>query len=367
MSDRATPIVQFGTSRFLQAHADLFFQEGMPKRRVTVVQSSGNADRRRRLAHLAEGYPVRIRGLEDGRTVDEERRVEIVTRTLSTATEWDEVARVVCQEAQLILSNTGDSGFDPLPGDESSDDPQQISYPAKLCLLLARRHAAGTPPLDIFPMELIPDNGTVLRDRVLQIARARLAPAAFVDWLNQCRWAVSLVDRIVSEPIEPAGAVAEPYALWAIQNQPGLSAPTAHPAIHMVDDLERIERLKLHILNLCHSVLAQLWMDAGGAPDLTVREAMEGPLGQRMIAIAEDEVLPGFAARGLGPDARAYLATTLERFRNPFLNHRIADIAQNHRQKIDRRIAAFAAWALEADQGFRAPQLQQIMSKEESS
>jgi tagaturonate reductase len=40
-----TPIVQFGTSRFLQAHADLFISDamraGQPVGPVTVVQTSG--------------------------------------------------------------------------------------------------------------------------------------------------------------------------------------------------------------------------------------------------------------------------------------------------------------------------------------
>ena len=80
-----TPILQFGTSRFLQAHADLFFHEGTPARAVTVVQSSGDPERARRLAHLAEGYPVRIRGISEGKTIDEERHVTSVRRTLSTA------------------------------------------------------------------------------------------------------------------------------------------------------------------------------------------------------------------------------------------------------------------------------------------
>jgi tagaturonate reductase len=364
MSDPVTtPIVQFGTSRFLQAHADLFFQEGTPQRAVTIVQSSDDPGRRKRLAHLAEGYLVRIRGLSAGKTVDEERRVSSVRRTLSTAADWDEVGRVVTEEAEAILSNTGDRGYAPLPGDETGDDPQAMSYPAKLYHLLARRHAAGAEPLDIFPMELISDNGAVLRDRVIQIARARGAPDALIDWLGQCRWAVSLVDRIVSEPIEPAGAVAEPYALWAIEAQPGLSAPTAHDAIHMVDDLERIERLKLHILNLCHTTLAQLWMDAEGDADLTVGAAMDGPLGQEMQAIAEAEVLPGFAARGMRGEAAEYLATTLERFRNPFLAHRLSDIAQNHDQKIARRITAFLEWVRAESPDFEAPRLDRIAGR----
>jgi len=46
----------------------------------------------------------------------------------------------------------------------------------------------------------------------------------------------------------------------------------------------------------------------------------------------------------MGEEARAYVATTLDRFLNPFLDHRIADIAQNHAAKIERRIAAFLDW-----------------------
>ena len=45
----ATPIVQFGTSRFLQAHVDLFVSdaraEGQEAGPITVVQTSGSAAR----------------------------------------------------------------------------------------------------------------------------------------------------------------------------------------------------------------------------------------------------------------------------------------------------------------------------------
>jgi tagaturonate reductase len=59
-----TPVIQFGTSRFLQAHADLFLPEGSPARTITVVQTSGDAGRARRLAALSagEGYPVCVPG-----------------------------------------------------------------------------------------------------------------------------------------------------------------------------------------------------------------------------------------------------------------------------------------------------------------
>ncbi|MGY9046041.1 MAG: mannitol dehydrogenase family protein [Rhodobacterales bacterium] len=327
-----TPVVQFGTSRFLQAHADLFLAEGTPTRAITVVQSTGAASRAQRLAAFTApgGYPVRIRGQQDGQVIDEERRVSAVTRTLSTASDWAELSRVVIEEAQFILSNTSDSGFDPQPDDTKPEPMQSQSYPAKLFHLLAARHAAGGKTLTIFPMELIPDNGAVLKARVLEIAAANSAAADLTDWLQSCIWANSLVDRIVSEPIEPVGAVAEPYALWAIEAQPGLLAPTEHPAIQIVDKLETIERLKLHILNLGHTAMVAFWMENNGpdeAPDAIVRDLLSGPVGERLTQVMEAEVIPGFAAHGMEAEARTYLATTLDRFANPFLDHRIADIA----------------------------------------
>lgn len=102
--------------------------------------------------------------------------------------------------------------------------------------------------------------------------------------------------------------------------------------------------MKLHILNLGHTVLADLWQIAGARPEALVREAMAGRDGETLRRIYAEEVLPGFASKGMGPEAEAYLATTLDRFANPFLDHRIADIAQNHAQKCDRRIAAFRRW-----------------------
>lgn len=341
-----TPIVQFGTSRFLQAHADLFFAEAETPVAVTVVQSSGDPSRSGRLAALAapEGYPVRIRGILESRTVDEERRVTSVRRTLSTATDWEELSRIVTHEATAILSNTGDRGYLPSAADTEGAPSQAMSYPAKLFHLLAARQAAGAGPLSIFPMELVPENGRVLKARVMEIAAANGASAGLRGWLEACTWVNSLVDRIVSEPIEPAGAVAEPYALWAIEAGPGVAAPCIHPAVQVVPDLEEIERLKLHILNLGHTVLADIWMREGREPDRFVRQMMEGEPWTELDTIYREEVLPGFAAKGYAKEAAAYLQSTLDRFRNPFLDHRVADIAQNHAQKAERRIQAFIDW-----------------------
>lgn len=363
MSDLRTPILQFGTSRFLQAHADLFFSEATPPRAVTVVQSSGDPARAGRLAALAApgGYPVLIRGLQDGKPHDAEIRVTSVRRTLSTATDWAELTRVFCDEAEILISNTGDAGYQPQPADLDPVPGQSMSFPAKLAHLLAARFRSGGRPLLVMPMELVPGNGGVLKTRVLEIVRGNGSDPGLADWIAALPFANSLVDRIVSEPLEPAGAVAEPYALWAIAAADGVTLPCNHPAVQLFAKLEEVERLKLHILNLGHTALADFWRGNGARKGALVRELMDGPEGAALLALYEAEVLPGFAYKGRLAEAQAYLATTLDRFRNPFLDHRIEDIAQNHAQKVERRIVAFLRWV--GPKSPAMPQLQAIVER----
>ncbi|MGE4610783.1 MAG: mannitol dehydrogenase family protein [Paracoccaceae bacterium] len=362
-----TPIVQFGTSRFLQAHVDLFVSEalidGNAVGKVVVVQSSGDPGRARRLAALAapEGYPVRIKGLLDGERIDTEVRVTSVARTLSTQTDWLEIKRVFTEEAEFILSNTGDTGFAPSTADSSNEFGQKMSYPAKLMHLLLARFEANARPIQIMPMELIVNNGLVLQKLVGALAMNQSnAFRVYLD--NDVTWVNSLVDRIVSEPLEPAGAIAEPYALWAIEAQPRLKLPCQHPSVKVVDNLDEIESLKLFILNLGHTYLAQRWLETGDIPNRLVREVV-GDSSQLadLKLLYQDEVLPGFTAAGMEQDAQAYIDTTLERFANPYLDHRLADIGQNHNEKVDRRIGAFLKWAKSHGDQSPKPRLQKIV------
>jgi tagaturonate reductase len=44
-----------------------------------------------------------------------------------------------------------------------------------------------------------------------------------------------------------------------------------------------------------------------------------------------------FMAIDMGDEAQAYLKTVIERFSNPFLNHRLSEIFTNHQAKKQRR------------------------------
>ena len=353
-----TPVLQFGTSRFLQAHVDLLLSESLPGTRpVTVVQTSGDPSRAGRVAALANGFDVRIEGLSNGRKLSETRRVDAVARGLTIGADLDRVTRIIAEEARFILSNTADAGFRPRPEDGNARFDIAMSYPAKLAhLLRARFEAGGTVP-QIMPTELIRANGDALRELVLNAAR-KMEPA-YREWLTEeVVWVNSLVDRIVSEPLEPAGAVAEPYALWAIEAEPRLTLPCTHPCIDVVGDLGPIERRKLFVLNLSHTWIASRWLAGSRGGACFVRDVMADPdWSAELSRLYAEEVLPAFEAAGEAEGIEDYIAVTKERFANPFLDHKLDDIAQNHAEKLDRRISAFLDWARENGDATAKPRL----------
>ena len=367
------PILQFGTSRFLQAHVDLFVSQALERGAagqalggIAVVQTTGNPASAQRVAALAagEGYPVHIRGLQAGRRVECELRCRAVVQAWNAETHWAAVREAVATQVRVIVSNTADLGWelDARDGPALLHDVGQVprSFPAKLLVLLHHRwREQPLTGLTIFPCELVQRNGDALRAIVRGLAaRWSLAPD-FIAWLTgHCVWANSLVDRIVPQSLEPVGAVAEPYALWAIERQPRLLPPCAHEHILLTDDLQRHEWLKLFLLNAGHTFLAQRWLEGEREPGATVLQAMEAPARRNELeAFWAEEVVPVFDALGQGDAARAYLVQLRERLLNPFVAHRLADIAQNHAEKKRRRFAPIVALADELQCGLAQQRL----------
>lgn len=357
-----TPILQFGTSRFLQAHADLFVSEAKDALGgITIVQTTASGERGRRLAALAapDGFPVHIRGKQDGEVVDKVTMVRSVKRAISANADWNETARIFADEAKLVICNTADRGYDISAESGTYPDEVPVSFPGKLAKLLYRRFQRTAAPLTILPAELITRNGDVLKGAVLDLAGRWRLPQSFIDWIeDKVIFSNTLVDRIVSEALEPAGAVAEPYALWAIERQAGQVLPCTHPSIVVADDISSFAQLKLFILNLGHTFLTDGWLQSDLPRDMTVREILAVPEHRdRLAELYSRDILPGFAKMGMGGQAEAYVAATVERFENPFLNHRLSDIADNHAEKIRRRAGGFLDWT-----GASAPGLEKLLA-----
>lgn len=345
------PILQFGTSRFLQAHVALFVSQALERGDaiggISMVQTTDNPASHARIAALANAgsYPVKIRGRAHGTIVDTVVECRAVRAAWIAERDWATIRHAVTHDVRVIVSNTGDAGYRL----DERDAPALLtlethvprSYPAKLLSLLhARWRERPDAGVSIFPCELVVRNGDTLRELVIGLAEQWAMPAPFVAYLSkQCVWINSLVDRIVSEPIEPVGAVAEPYALWAIERRPGMELPCMHEHIVVTDDLHSHEQLKLFFLNVGHTWLADRWLEQRASNAQTVFDAMnDTTLREGIEAVWKEEVLPVFDAMGLHARAEQYVASVRERFLNPYLNHHIADIAGNHVEKVRRRI-----------------------------
>ncbi|TGG93411.1 mannitol dehydrogenase family protein [Natronospirillum operosum] len=342
----ASPLVlQFGTSRFLQAHVDYFvaksIESGLSSTPIAVVQTSSSLSGKKRVKAFNEidYYPVRIQGLEFGESVDRTEWVGSVECAFEADQSWAEITELFCQRVTHVVSNTADNGYELSDSDQIDQQPP-TSFPAKLTALLHARFSRQGTGVTIMPCELVAENGQRLKRAVASVAQTWRLSDEFLHWMDEeCLWVNSLVDRIVSSALEPLGAVTEPYALWAIENQPGLTVPCEHKAIRVVDDLAPLEWLKLGVLNLSHTYLVDRWLERDALNTETVFQAMHDTrLRSELEDVLTEEVIPILQSMRLGEDVEGYVEAVRERFLNPFLEHRLSDIAQNHASKVERRI-----------------------------
>ena len=77
--------------------------------------------------------------------------------------------------------------------------------------------------------------------------------------------------------------------------------------------------LKLHILNLGHTVLAEEWLRRRRNSGETVRQMLgETRYISRLSTTYAEEVVPNFALHYMCDEAARYVQTAIERFENPF-------------------------------------------------
>lgn len=345
MSTLPETILQFGGGNFLRAFADLFVDEanraGQQVGRIVVVQSTAGS--RADLLNEQGGYHVVVRGLEKGQAVDRVQRVESISRGLSADRQWDRVLQLArAPQLRWIISNTTESGFTLDPGDTAESAPPR-SYPAKLLHVLRERFQAGGEPLTVVPCELFEKNALKLRGIVLQLGRDWQQPDNFLSWLERdCLWLNTLVDRIVTgKPAEhPLLAqdelltVAEPFALWAVEKSRRANDFFTHPSVLRVDDVMPYTLRKVRILNGAHTALVCKALPLGLK---IVREAVQHPeVGPWLKRLIFEEIVPTLEGRVDGP--KQFAEQTLERFANPFQEHKLSSIAAYHQDKMKLRI-----------------------------
>jgi tagaturonate reductase len=345
-ADLPERVLQFGTGILLRALSaaavDAANRQSRFNGRIVVVQSTPHGVARDMNAQ--DGlFTLVEQGLENGAKVDRARLIGAISRAVVAETEWDAVRALVARpELQVIVSNVTEAGF-------RRDAP----FPARLLDLLRARFAAlrDGPPLFVIPTELVPDNGARLAEMIQDLAGD--SDRAFRSWLGRgVRFCSSLVDRITTAPSPEARArlearlgycdglltLTEPYSLWAIAADPAELSDVfpidSAPGVVFTPDITFYSQRKLRLLNGTHTAMAPLAILSGVA---TVRESVEHPtLGPFRHRLLFDEIVPG---SGLGADdARAFARSVVERFGNPWLEHRWHVIATNQTPKLRLRV-----------------------------
>jgi tagaturonate reductase len=331
-------VLQFGSGRFLRAFADLFIShgnaQGQAVGKVVIVQSTGT-ERAGGLNQQGGRYHVVVRGFESGQVVDRVETCDSVSRAIHAGTQWDDVLELArSPHLQTILSNTTEAGYK-LEGDAPTDAVPK-SFPAKLLAVLRARWEAGQPQPTVIPCELIEGNAGLLKAAILNLACDWDYPDGFVGWLFRVPFLHTLVDRIVTgtpadHPLlatDPMVIVAEPFAFWALEDHPTSRFALTHPAITRTADV------KVRILNAAHTALLIRAKAKGYA---IVRDAVNDPeLGAWLWQLLSEEIVPTIEDRVDG--ALRFAEQTVERFKNPFLDHKFADIALHHASKMNVRL-----------------------------
>ncbi|WP_225442502.1 tagaturonate reductase [Paenibacillus lycopersici] len=363
MSGSAVNVLQIGEGNFLRGFADWMIhscrKQGLFAGSVAVTQPRPAG--KRKIAQLAEQdglYTLVVRGLENGERVERREMIGVFSQVFDPYEEWERfLALADNPDLRLVISNTTEAGLTYKAEPLQEGEPTQ-SFPGKIARLLYRRYEAfgGAPDkgLVVLPCELLERNGDTLRDCVLRYAADWRFPEAFLDWVRaHNRFLNSLVDRIVTGYPDEAQAEAwfaewgyrddmltacEPYHLWAIEAEPELESllplRAAGLNAHWVDDLTPFQLRKVRILNGAHTLMTPLGLLHGVEH---VRELMEHREWSAFVRrTVEEEIIPSLPYPE--PDMLAYAGEVFERYLNPFIRHRLHDIAMNSLSKARARL-----------------------------
>jgi tagaturonate reductase len=355
-------VLQFGTGVLLRGLPDYFIdkanRQGLFNGRVVVVKStdSGDAGAFDRQDGL---YTLCVRGIEDGRKVEENIICSAISRVLSAKEQWKEILALAHRpDMKIIISNTTEVGIQLVDDDIRLEPP--VSFPGKLLAFLYERYTAfgGSPEsgMVIVPTELIVDNGKKLAGIVTELAKRCGLEADFHTWLDwYCHFCSSLVDRIVPGRPDAAAlqqlehdlgytdgllAVCEVYRLWAIEGgvevRSALSFSAADEGVIIEPDIEIYRELKLRMLNATHTLSCGLAVLTGFT---TVKQGMDDPPFAAFVSdLMLKEIAPSIPYRPAVEQARDFGLKVLDRFRNPHLQHQWMSITMQYSSKMKSRV-----------------------------
>ena len=349
---RCEKIIQFGEGGFLRGFADWIIQLTDEKTdfnaSVVVVQPIKNG-----MCDMLEAqncvYTHVMRGIKNGVPTVEKKVIDVISRTVQPYKDFEEFLKLAENpDFEFVISNTTESGivFD---GNDFPDAAPEISFPAKVTLLLKRRFDLSLDGFTFLPCELIDKNGANLKKCILNYAEKWNFGADFVKWIEEKNvFCNTLVDRIVTgyprgEKIDIGYEdnmldTSEIFHLWVIEGPEDITEKfpfdKANLNIIVTDNLERYRTRKVRILNGAHTSMIPYALLSGIE---TVGDCMKD---EKMSAFVKkcvyDEIIPTLdLPKGELTD---YADNVFERFQNPYIRHMCSSIALNSVSKFKVRV-----------------------------
>lgn len=324
-------ILQFGEGNFLRAFAEEYIQNTDYK--AVICQPRTNTRVINALKAQNNEYDVIVRGRLNGEIIDKREHIDCILDSVDTVGEYDKLKNYFCSDdLKIVISNTTEAGIAFVDSDKIENAPL-VSFPAKVTALLLERFNNGKAPLVFLPCELIEDNGDNLKACILKYAELWNLPSEFVSYVNENSFCNTLVDRIVTGHIEfdndPCSVACEPYKSWIIAGDERAKNTIPFSGVEFADSLLEYRNRKVRILNGTHtmSVLCGYMLGID-----IVRDMMNDELMAEYIARGLDEI-----KSTLSIPCDDFANAVIERFNNPFIDHKLLDISLNSVSKFKAR------------------------------
>lgn len=349
--ERPVKVVQFGEGNFLRAFVDYMIdianEQGKFDGDIVLVKpiEFGELD----AFHEQDcQYTVSLRGIVDNEAKVLNRVVTSVADAVDAYEEYEKYSNLANLDTlRFVVSNTTEAGIVFDSTDRFESEPPR-TFPGKLTKFLYTRyetfHGDMEKGLVMLPVELIDDNGIMLKTCVLKFIELWGLPDAFKEWVEEaCVFTSTLVDRIVTGyPKDEVESIwnslgyedrllvtGEPFALWVIESDKDISweFPLAQAGLPIIftDNQKPYKQRKVRILNGAHTSFVLASYLAGN--DIVLESMQDSLIKDFMMKTIFEEIIPTLTLPK--EELEEFANAVITRFHNPYVKHALLAISLN--------------------------------------
>lgn len=349
--ERPIKVVQFGEGNFLRGFVDYMIdianEQGKFDGDIVLIKpiEFGNLD----MFHKQDcQYTVSLRGNVNGEAKIINRIVTSVADAVDTYNEYDKYMGLAeIDTLRFVVSNTTEAGIVYDDTDKFELEPPK-TFPGKLTKFLYHRFETFkgdmSKGLVMLPVELIDDNGIMLKKCVMQLIELWGLGDEFKKWVDEaCVFTSTLVDRIITgypratekEEWEKLGyedhimVTGEPFALWVIESAKDISKefplPDAGLPVFFTDNQKPYKQRKVRILNGAHTSFVLASYLCGN--DIVRQSMHDDDIRNFMLKTIYDEVIPTLSLPE--EELKQFAGEVVNRFDNPYVDHALLAISLN--------------------------------------